>query len=1071
MRNRSDEFPICAAVANAGNFCIGPPGRRVWSRPTNRLQRTTARFPALLAALLVVMCTREWSAGEPAASGATVDFSRDIRPILSESCFSCHGPDGESREAELRLDRRESALADRDGHPVITPGNPDKSELLRRVLAENPDERMPPADSGKTLTAQQIETVRRWIEQGAAWQQHWSFVAPKRPEIPQVANREWINNPIDAFVLARLERESLQPSPPADALVLLRRMSLDLIGLPPTLEAVDAFLDDSRSGALRRFAQRLLESEHYGERWGRIWLDAARYADSDGYEKDKPRSVWFYRDWVIDSVNRDLPYDQFIVEQIAGDLLPDASQNQIVATGFLRNSMTNAEGGIDPEQFRMEAMFDRMDAIGKGILGLTIQCGQCHNHKFDPLTQRDYYRMFACINDSYETSRRVYSRQQQTQRQLLFEEIRGLESELQHRAPDWPVRLAQWEDSVRANQPEWTLLDISNAGDNSQRYYRQDDLSQLALGYAPTKHDAVFTASVDLPEIRAFRLELLTDRNLPTSGPGRAANGLCALTEFKVESASRSDPDRKKTVEFVRASADFANQRTRLGPQYADKEGNRGFTGPVNYAIDGQEETAWGIDQGPERRNQSRKAVFATAGNAAWPGGTTLSIVLSQKHGGWNSDDNQNINLGRFRVSVTDDENAVADPVPRRVRRILSIPARQRTPAQLAAVFSYWRTTVGDFQQTNDQIEKLWRDHPEGSTQLVYDRREKPRQTSVLERGDFLKPLESVTPGVLAFLNSPPEGEIDRLALARWLVDRESPTTARAFVNRVWQAYFGIGLVRTSEDLGIQGEPPSHPELLDWLAVEFMDNGWSLKQLHRLIVSSSTYQQSSHVTPELVARDPYNRLLARGPRFRVDAEIVRDIALAASGLLNPKVGGPSVYPPAPEFLFVPPTSYGPKAWNTSTGPDQFRRAMYTFRFRSIPYPVLLTFDAPNADFSCVRRTRSNTPSQALAMLNEPVFMHCAQALASLTLSEGGSSDQQRLDYAFRRCLTRSPRPEESAELIAFLDRQTRRFSRGDADPTQLASGVDDSTKPPARVAAWTTLSRVLLNLDETITKE
>ena len=1000
-----------------------------------------------------------------------VDFSREVRPILSESCFGCHGPDGKSREADLRLDRRESAFADHDGHTVITPGDPNKSELFLRVATHNPDERMPPVDSEKTLTPEQIETLRRWIEQGAPWQEHWSFVAPQQPEIPQVKNRNWISNSIDAFVLARLEREGLQPSTPANAVTLLRRLSLDLTGLPPTSETENAFLRHDGSGALRRIVEQLLESEHYGERWGRVWLDAARYADSDGFEKDKPRSVWFYRDWVINALNRDLPYDQFIIEQIAGDLLPDATQDQIVATGFLRNSMINAEGGIDPEQFRMEAMFDRMDAIGKGILGLTIQCGQCHNHKYDPLTQEDYYRMFACINDSYESSRTVYTREQQMRRQRLFEHIRELENRLRHDAPDWQQRMTRWEDSFRGDQPKWTVLDISNAGDNAQRYDRKDDLSQLAQGYAPTKYDATFTASVDLSEIRAFRVEVLTDANLPAGGPGRATNGLCALTEFRVEAISKDEPDRKKSVKFVHASADFANEHIQLGPQFADKDGRRGFTGPVDYAIDGKDETAWGIDQGPGRRNQSRKAVFVTAENVAWPDGTTLSIVLSQKHGGWNSDDNQNINLGRFRVSVTPDENAVANPLPRRVRQILSILPHKRTPPQVAAVFSYWRSTVPEWKETNEQIESLWGTHPEGATQLVYDRRDQTRQTHVLDRGDFLKPVRPVKPGVPGFLNPPPEEEVDRLALAHWLVDRASPTTARAFVNRVWQSYFGIGLVRSSEDLGFQGELPSHPQLLDWLAVEFMDNGWSLKHLHRLIVSSSTYQQSSRVTTELLARDPYNRLLARGPRFRVDAEIVRDIALAASGLLNRKVGGPSVHPPAPEFLFLPPTSYGPKQWNTASGPERYRRAMYTFRFRSIPYPVLLAFDTPNADFSCVRRTRSNTPLQALTMLNEPVFMDCARALARLTIDEGGSNDEQRLIYAFQRCLVRSPMPEEKAELTAFLQRQARRFSSGEADPTHLVAGIDDETVSPARLAAWTALSRVLLNLDETITKE
>ena len=1027
----------------------------------------------LLAILWCVAWTGSGSdADKPSSTSAKIDFTRDIRPILSENCFRCHGPDTEAREADLRLDVRSAAFADLDGHRAIVPGHPGKSELFRRISTADADERMPPADSKKKLTARQIETLRRWIKQGAPWAKHWAFIAPRRPKLPPVKNTKWVRNPIDAFVLARMETQGLAPSPPVDRVTLLRRLSLDLIGLPPTIEEVDAFLKDKRPGAYTRQVDRLLKSPHYGERWGRIWLDAARYADSDGFEKDKPRFVWFYRDWVINAINRDLPYDQFIIQQIAGDLLPGATQDQIVATGFLRNSMINEEGGVDPEQFRVEAMFDRMDAIGKSILGLTIQCGQCHSHKYDPLTQEEYYRMFAFLNNSYQGNITVYTPEQQTRRREMFRRIRDIENELKRRTPDWRERMARWESSVRNDQPEWTVLKIKNAGSNSQRYYRQPDNSLLAQGYAPTKHDAPFSATTDLSDIRAFRLELLTDHNLPARGPGRSITGMCALTEFKVTAVSTRNPKQRKNVRFVRATADFSNPRKHLEALYADKKGKRGFTGPVDYAIDGKTETAWGIDAGPGRRNQPRKAVFTAAGNIAFPQGTTLSFTLSQRHGGGNSDDNQNMNLGRFRISVTSDKQATADPLPRRVRRVLAIPAGRRTSAQRAVLFSYWRTTVAEWKQANKQIEQLWKTHPEGTTQLVYDQRDQPRQTYLLQRGDFLKPVKPVTPGVPAFLHPLPAGQpVNRLTFARWLVDRKSPTTARAFVNRVWQSYFGDGLVKTAGDLGSQGAAPSHPKLLDWLAVEFMENGWSLKHLHRLIVTSTTYRQSSHVTAESVRRDPYNRLLSRGPRFRVDAEIVRDIALASSGLLNPKIGGPSVYPPAPHFLFERPASYGPKTWIVETGPNRYRRALYTFRFRSVPYPVLQAFDAPNGDVSCVRRPRSNTPLQALTVLNEPLFMECAQALAQRTIEYGGTTDAQRLEYAFRRVLSRKPQSMESSMLLEFLQRQTRRFSSGKADPAKLVNIKKSSKTTAARLAAWTAVARVLLNLDETITRE
>jgi hypothetical protein len=460
------------------------------------------------------------------------------------------------------------------------------------------------------------------------------------------------------------------------------------------------------------------------------------------------------------------------------------------------------------------------------------------------------------------------------------------------------------------------------------------------------------------------------------------------------------------------------------------------------------------------------------------PGGSLITVYLSQKHGGWNSDDNQSHNLGRFRLSMTQTPDPVADPLPQNVREILAIPAAQRSPAQVNAVFGFWRTTVSEFRQANTLIEQLWQKHPQGSSQLALQTREDARETHLLTRGDFLKPGKAVPPGVPAFLHPmSTAGPPDRLSFAQWLVDRSSPTTARSLVNRIWQTYFGVGLVSTSEDLGRQSEPPSHPELLDWLAVELMDRGWNLKAMHRLVVSSATYRQSSRVFQALLARDPFNRLLARGPRFRVEAEVVRDIALAASGLMNPKVGGPSVYPPAPDFLFLPPVSFGPKNWYEAKDAERYRRALYTFRFRSVPYPVLQNFDAPNGDSSCVRRTRSNTPLQALTTLNEPLFLESAQALALKTLREGGITDTERLTYAFRRCVARRPTLQESAELLSLLRKQQRRLSEGWASPWDLA-GFDVTKAPkiakgstPVQLAAWTVVSRVLLNLDETITKE
>jgi hypothetical protein len=911
------------------------------------------------------------------------------------------------------------------------------------------------ACSGVAHSGEASETVDK--------RDHWAFRPPERPALPAVRDAHWPSNPIDAFVLARLEAEGLAPSPEADRTTLLRRLHLDLLGLPPAPEAVDDFVADPEPDAYWKGVESLLASPHHGERWGRHWLDAARYADSDGFEKDKARAVWFYRDWVVSAFNRDLPYDRFIVEQIAGDLLPGASQDEIVATGYLRNSMVNEEGGIDPEEFRMQAMFDRMEAIGKGILGLTVQCGQCHDHKFDPLTQEEYYRLFAFLNNDHEANRAVYTPEEEIARERIFRRIRAIEAELQHRTPDWEERMARWEDSVREGELEWVVMrpQVEEISTGGQKYLPQEDGSFLAQGYAPTKHRVHLTATTELDRITAFRLELLTDPELPLGGPGRSIRGTCALTELEVEAAPASEPSKVEKVKLVAASADIELPERPLDAIFDDKSGKRRVTGPVAYAIDGKDETAWGIDAGPGRRNQPRKAVFVAekpVGFAGDSGGTVLHFYLKQNHGGWNSDDNQNHNLGRFRLSVTTAAGARADPLPHAVREALAVAPADRTPAQRAAVFSTWRTTVPEWREANERIESLWREHPAGSSQLVLAARARPRQTHILERGDFLKPRRPVEAGVPEFLHALPDGAAgDRLTLARWLADRKSPTTARSIVNRVWQSYFGTGIVETSEDLGTQSPPPSHPELLDWLAVDFMESGWSLKRLHWLIVTSSTYRQASRVTPELLARDPQNRLLARGPRLRVEGEVVRDIALAASGLLVRRLGGPSAYPPLPEFMLSPPVSYGPKVWAPASSEDAYRRGLYTFRYRSLPYPVLQTFDVPNGEAACVRRVRSNTPLQALVTLNEPVFFECARALARRVLAEGGADDRERLERAFRLCVGRRPTAAEEAVLAELLETSRQRLGAASSEATEET--------------AWTLVARVVLNLDETITKE
>ena len=1026
-----------------------------------------AAFLGLSAALFDVAVVHFTS-----AQGRRVDFRRDVEPILRANCYQCHG--AKKASAQLRLDNKELAMKGGISGAIIIPGNSEDSRLMKRILGEGNEARMPMGRD--PLKPAQIELIRKWLDQGAEWPenpqsairnpqsailQHWAFVAPARPKLPSVKNKAWVRTPIDNFILARLEKQGLAPSPEADKVTLIRRLSLDLIGLPPTIEEVDQFTDDAGPDAYGKLVNRLLDSPHYGERWGRWWLDAARYADTNGFEKDRARSIWPYRDWVINAFNKDMPFDRFAIEQLAGDLLPQPTQENRVATGFLRNSMLNQEGGVDPEQFRVEGVIDRVDAVGKAFLGLTVSCAQCHNHKFDPISQTEYYRFYAFLNNDDEPAIEVLDEKITEKRKEILSKIAKIEDDLIAGDADLPKRMAAWEDRVRDHNMGWDISwtpikDGEIFAAFGVKFDRLEDGSFIAKGDNATTNNYIVKSRTNLRKITGVRVEFLTDPNLPRGGPGRAPDGGFYFSEFSVEAAPADKPDAVEKVALANVTADF---------ELPDS--------PVKNVIDGNFKTHWSSDAGPVRRNQSRQFVFETRKSVGYDNGVALTFQLAQKRDDTIDTEQRQPNIGRFRISITDAPNPKADPLPVSVRAILSIPADQRAKEQRREVFSFYRTVDPAFAEANKKIDELMREWPYGPTTLALSAREIPRETRIFKRGDWKRPGDAVSPGVPVALNPfPKDAPPNRLGLAKWIVDKNNPLTARVIVNRIWQQYFGLGLVATPEDFGSRCERPSHPELLDWLAVEFIESGWSIKHIHRLIVNSAVYRQSSKVTPKLLEVDPYNRWLARAPRIRVESEIVRDVALAASGLLSNKIGGPSVFPPLPAGVMD--LAYGGFRWDNASGEDRYRRGMYTFWKRTVPYPSMLAFDSPNGDFSCARRVRSNTPLQALTTLNDTIFVEAAQSLAMRVWKNGGADDRSKMIYAFRLCVSREPDQFELQKLMELLEDQKKYFE-GRTSAAVYVTAMDLNRIPEDvdlhKVAPWTMIARVLLNMDETITKE
>jgi hypothetical protein len=1019
------------------------------------------------------------------ARAQSIDFQRDVRPILAEHCFHCHGPDDAKREAGLRLDLREAATAklESDATAVVA-GKPELSELVRRIRSTDADSVMPPPSTKKTLDPKQIKILEQWIAEGAPYAGHWAFRAPTKCDLPKIENGTAATNAIDALVAERLRSEGLVPAPPADAAALCRRLHLDLIGLPPSPQEVDDFVAAFGRGgdqAVDDLVKKLLASPRYGEHWARPWLDAARYADSNGFEKDLPREQWSWRDWVVDALNRDLPYNQFLIEQIAGDLLSDATQSQIVATGFLRNGMINEEGAIVPEQFRLEALFDRMDCLGKAVLGLSLQCCQCHSHKFDPISQTEYFGIFAYLNDAADAQSWVYTTEQLQKIEKLRHDIHAVEKKLQAARPEWRAELAAWEAQTRAQQVEWTPLKAVELGSTGGLNHptQEVDLSVMTLGHPTTKGDIYLIAEPPLNGVTGLQLEALTHADLPFGGPGRSRYGTWAVSELEV---SVKEPDQAEwtRLPLAVATADFEEPAAPLEEEWKaafDPE-HRRTRGPVAFIIDGDNNTGWRADRGIGRRNQEGVAVVRFEKPLDFPRGTQLKILLRMDHGD-SGNGRGSVQLGRCRLSTTTAPQPRALPVDYRAVLALSERTEQRSEAQQSAIFTAWRTSRADCKSFNEEIDAIWKSHPKAGTSVLHLAGRDPlfaRQTYLLDRGVWDRPKQEIAPHVPAALHPLPAGPpTDRLTFAKWLADPRSPLTARVAVNRVWQNVFGMGLVETSEDFGTRTPEPEYRKLLDWLAVDFVEHGWSQKELLRTIVRSRTYRQSSRAAASLVQNDPQNRLLARGPRYRADAEVVRDIALSAAGLIHHRLGGASIFPPVPESV-LEYNYFKPTYWQPPTDAERYRRSVYVFRKRSMPDPVLSSFDAPNGDAACARRLRSNTPLSALTGLNETTFVEAAQALALRVLNESPPDDAARIDYAFRCCTGRAPSAAERGVILARLtadygrlrNRELKANDIAFSPLTKLAALPSDAT--PNDVAAWTLTARVLLNLDETITK-
>ncbi len=1010
-------------------------------------------------------------AAEPAAN--RVEFNRDIRPILSDVCFQCHGPDKNQRKADLRLDVKDGVYKDRGGYALVTPGKLDESELYSRLVDTDEKQRMPPTNALRQLTKAEIDLFKRWIEQGGEWQGHWAYLKPDRPVRPIVADeRGFICNPIDRFVLQKLREKGLEPASEADRVTLIRRLSFDLTGLPPTTQEVTAFVNDQRDNAYSELVDRLLASPHFGERMAMFWLDLVRYADTNGYHGDNHEDRDMYRDWVIRAFNNNMPFDRFTIEQLAGDLVPDVTDSNRIASGYNRLLMTTREGGAQAKEYMAKYSADRIRNFSSVWLAGTMGCCECHDHKFDPYTTRDFYSMAAFFADIQEIAvgeqpgTKMPTPEQAARLARFDEQIAPLKKVLDTPNPELDAAQVAWEADLLKKKIEWTVLKPTEAVSKQGATLKVlDDGAILAGGENPAADSYELKFSVPLRGVTALRLEVLPDDSFPVKGPGRASNGNFVLSEFAVTAAGK--PPEWGALSATHSQTDY----------------------PIANSADGNPQTGWAI---LPQTGRASEAVFETRTDLGDGGETALAIVMQQNYGSGHT-------IGKFRISVTSALRPIRagsdSGIPKEIADVVAVEPAQRSDKQKQDLAAYYRTIAPQLAAMRTQLADLrkQRDALFGSVRTtLVSMSGTPRPIRILPRGNWLDESgEVVSPAAPAFIapgrSAPEGGRLSRLDLAQWVVSPENPLTARVMVNRLWKIAFGQGLVRSMEDFGSQGTPPTHPRLLDWLALEFMEpdetiskseiqdpksQAWNIKRLLKLIVMSSTYRQSSHANDMLRQKDPYNLWLGRQGRYRMDAEMVRDNALAVSGLLVDKLGGPSARPYQPP-LYWAYLNFPMREYQNDKGEGLYRRGLYTYWCRTFLHPSLKAFDAPTREECTADRPRSNTPLQALVLLNDPTYVEAARAFAERIVNEGGQSVSSRLEFAYRQALSRSPRGDESKLLEGLYQKHLDGYK---ADPksaeellhigeTPLPAGMD-----PAELAAWTSIARVIFNLNEVVTR-